>query len=68
MVSNECSAEPWMGALQFYKEQIVNIFEARNDKDEDDFEKLKQLQEQRYKEFDLYAWIFFWFCFNPFFN
>ena len=44
---------------QFYKEQIVNIFEARNDKDEDDFEKIKQLQEQRYKEFNLYAWIFF---------
>ena len=44
---------------QFYKEQIVNIAEARNDKDEDDFEKIKQLQEQRYKEFDLYAWIFF---------
>ena len=34
---------------QFYKEQIVNITEARNDKDENDFEKIKQPQEQRYK-------------------
>ena len=67
MVSNECSAEPWMGALQFYKEQIVNIAEARNDKDEDDFEKIKQLQEQRYKEFDLYAWIFFLVLFQSIF-
>ena len=32
---------------QFYKEQIVNITEVRNDKDEDDFEKIKQLQEQK---------------------
>ena len=56
MASNWSSAEPWMGALcnsspratyhalqeQFYEEQIVNITEARNDKDKDDFEKIKQ--------------------------